>query len=153
MPTATRSRMTPEATLPKRLRRMSMTLAADYPAIRGEGHREADPPALSDLVPDGAGQTGFGPRDQARGRGLQRHERRCFRAPLLRRPRRAREPRDRARGREARRGLLRGRALLAAPRELLPRCDRVLRRRAGRVEHGALAAHRRRLRLRRAAAA
>src|SRR3954452_2055496 len=102
MPTVTRSRMTPDATLPKRLRRMSITLAADYPAIRGEGHREADPPALSDLVPDGAGQARLRPGDQARGRGLQRHERRRLRAPLLRRPRRARESRDPASGRKAR---------------------------------------------------
>src|SRR6476469_5736644 len=121
MPTATRSRMTPEATLPKRLRRMSMTLAADYPAIRGEGHREADPPALSDLVPDGAGQARFRSGDQARGRGLQRHERRRLRAPILRRPRTAPERRHRARRREAGGGLLRGRALLAPARELLPR--------------------------------
>src|SRR3954471_24288149 len=123
MPTVTSRRIMPEARLPKRLRRMSITLAADYPAIRGEGHREADSPAFSDLVPDGAGQAGFGPGDQARGRGLQRHERRRLRAPLLRRPRRAREPRHRARSREAGRGVLRGGALLAPPGELLPRSD------------------------------
>src|SRR5215213_11118102 len=110
--------MIPEVTLPKRLRRTSMTVAGDYPAIRGEGHREADSPALSDLVPDGAGQTGFGSGDQARGRGLQRHERRRLRAPLLRRPSGARKPRNRAWRREAGRGLLRGGALLPAAREL-----------------------------------
>src|SRR5262245_5537388 len=125
MPTVTSRRMIPEVTLPKRLRRMSMTLAAEYPALRGEGHREADSPALSALGADGAGQAGFRPGDQARGRGLQRHERRRLRAPLLRRPRRAREPRHRARRREAGGGVLRGRALLAAARELLPRSDRV----------------------------
>ena len=92
---------------------------------RGKGHREADPPALADLLPDGAGQAGLGPGDQARGRGLQRHERRRLRAPLLRRSRRAGEPRHPARGREAGRGLLRGRALLAAAGELLPRSDQV----------------------------
>src|SRR4029079_12896238 len=59
-------------------------LRGDYPAGRGEGHREADPPALSDLVSDGAGEAGFGPRDQARGGGLQQHERRRVRASLLR---------------------------------------------------------------------
>ena len=143
----------PEVRLPKRLRRMSMASAADYPATRGEGHREADPPALADLVPDGPGQAGFGARDQARGGGVQRHERRRVRAALLRGPGRAREPRDPARGREAGRGLLRGRALLAAAGELLPRRDQIHRRGAGGAEHGAAAADRRRLRLRRAAAA
>ena len=33
----------------------------DYPPDRGQGHREADPPALADLVPDGAGKACFGP--------------------------------------------------------------------------------------------
>ena len=136
-PDATSSRIMPEVRLPKRLRRMSMASAADYPATRGEGHREADPPALADLVPDGPGQAGFGAGDQARGGGLQRHERRRLRAALLRRPRRAGEPRHPARGREAGRGVLRGRALLAAAGELLPRRDQVRRRRAGGAEHGA----------------
>ena len=123
-----------------------------YPRCDGQGHREADPPALPDLVPDGESPPGVGARDQARGRGLQLDERGRVRAPLLRRPRRAREPRDRAAGREARRGLLRGRALRAAARELLPAGDRVLRRRARRAADGAGPA-RRRVRLRRAAAA
>ena len=57
----------------------------------------------------------------------------------------------RAEGRQAERGLLRGRELLAAARELLPPGDRVHRQRAGRPAHRALAA-RRRVRLRRAAA-
>ena len=118
----------------------------------GEGHREADPPALPDLVPDGEPAAGLGARDQARGRGLQLDERGRLRAPLLRRPRRAREPRDLAPGREARRGLLRGRALRAAAGELLPAGDRVHRRRAGGAAHRARPA-RRRVRLRRAAAA
>ena len=95
---------------------------------------------------------GVGARDQAGGRGLQLDERGCVRAPLLRRPRRAREPRDLAPGREAGRGLLRGRALRAAARELLPAGDRVHRRRAGGAAHRARPA-RRRVRLRRAAAA
>src|SRR3954447_15514965 len=106
MPTPTRSRITPEVREPKRLRRMSMPSAADYPAARGEGHREADSPALVDLVPDGPRQAGFGARDQAGGGGVQRHERRRVRAALLRGPGRAREPWHRARGREAGRGLL-----------------------------------------------
>ena len=152
-PTITASLIIPLVTFPKRLRRSSIAVCGDYPAIRGQGHREADPPALVDLVPDGPGKAGFGPRDQARGGGVQRHERRRLRAPLLRRPGRAREPRDRARGRETGRGLLRGRALLAAAGELLPRPDRVRRRRAGLAQHRALAADRRRLRLCRAAAA
>ena len=126
---------------------------ADYPGIRGKGHREADSTALADLVPDGSGEAGIGPRDQARGRGLQRHERRRLRAALLRGPRRAGEPRHPARGGEARRGVLRGRALLAAAGELLPRRDLLLRRRAGGAVDRAAAADRRRLRLRRAAAA
>ena len=85
---------------------------------RGQGHREADPPALADLLPDGPGEADLGARDQARGGGVQRHERRRLRAPLLRRPRGAREPRHHAAGREARReppGLRVG-ALLAAAR-------------------------------------
>ena len=118
----------------------------------GEGHREADPPALADLVPDGEPPPGVGARDQARGRGLQLDERGRVRAPLLRRPRRAREPRDLAPGREARRGLLRGRAVRAAAGELLPAGDRVHRLRARRAAHRARPA-RRRVRLRRAAAA
>ncbi len=119
---------------------------------RGEGHREADSAALADLVPDGQRAPGFGARDQARGRGLQLDERRCVRASVLCRPRRAREPRDLAPGREARRGLLRGGALCAAARELLPAPDRVHRRRAGGVAHRPRAA-RRGIRLRRAPAA
>ena len=55
-------------------------------------------------------------------------------------------------GRQARRGLLRGRELLAAARELLPAGDRVHGRGARRAAHRAVAA-RRRVRLRRAAAA
>ena len=119
----------------------------------GQGHREADPPALADLLPDGAGQAGLRPGDQARGGGIQRHERRRLRAALLRGPRRAREPRDHPAGGEAGRvdAGLRVRALLAPARELLPRRDRLLRRRAGRAPDGALPA-RRRVRLRRAPA-
>ena len=62
-------------------------------AGHGQGHREADPSALADLVPDGEPPTGLGARDQAGGRGLLLDERGCVRAPFLRRPRRAREPR------------------------------------------------------------
>ncbi len=77
-------------------------LAPIYPACRGEGHREADPPALVDLLSDGEPPTRVGARDQAGGRGLLLDERGCLRAPFLRRSRRAREPRDRAQGRPAR---------------------------------------------------
>src|ERR1700709_893446 len=139
MPTLTRSRITPEVRVPKMLRRMSMASAADYPATRGEGHREADSPALVDLVPDGPRQACVGARDQAGGGGVQRHERGRVRAALLRGPGRAREPGDHPRGREAGRGLLRGRALLAAAGELLPRRDQIHRRGAGGAEHGAAA--------------
>src|SRR5215203_6706837 len=127
IPTVTKSRIMPAVTLPKRFRRTSMRCAETILPSSGEGHREANSPALVDLVPDGSGEAGFGPRDQARGGGLQRHERRRFRAPFLCRSRRAGEPRDPARGREARRGVLRGRALLAAAGELLPRPDLLLR--------------------------
>ena len=118
----------------------------------GEGHREADPSALADLVPDGGAAPGHGARDQAGGRGVLRDERRRVRAPLLRGPRGARVPGHRAEGRQARRGLLRGGELFAPTRELLPLGDRVHRRGAGRPAHAALAA-RRRVRLRGAAAA
>ena len=119
---------------------------------RGQGHREANPPALADLVPDGESPTGLGARDQARGRGLQLDERGRVRAPLLRRPRRAREPRDLAAGRKARRGVLRGGAVRASARELLPAGDRVHRLRAGGAADRARPT-RRGVRLRRAAAA
>src|SRR5215510_14154758 len=111
IPTVTARRMIPEVRFPKRLRRTYIAAPGDYPAIRGEGHGEADPPALSDLVPDGPGEDGVGPGDQARGRGLQRHERQRLRPAVLRGPGGAREPRDPARRREAGRGVLRGRAL------------------------------------------
>ena len=93
----------------------------------GKRHREAHPPALADLVPDGGAPAGVRARDQAGRRGLQRDERRRLRAPLLRRPRRARGARHLPEGREAAGGLLRGRALHAAAGELLPAADRVLR--------------------------
>ena len=41
-------------------------------SVDGEGHREADPPALADLVPDGRAPAGHGARDPAGRRGLQR---------------------------------------------------------------------------------
>ena len=119
---------------------------------RGQGHREADPSALADLVPDGRAAVGHGTRDQAGGRGLLGHERRRVRAPLLRRPRGARVARDRPQGRQAGRRLVRGGELHAAARELLPARDRVLGRGARRAADGAQPA-RRRVRLRGAAAA
>ncbi len=121
-------------------------------ATNGQGHREAHPAAVADLVPDGGAAAGLGARDQAGRRGLLADERRGLRAPLLRRPRGARVARHRTEGGEAGRGLLRGRELHAAAGELLPAGDRVLRRGAGRAAHGAHAA-RRRVRLRGAAAA
>src|SRR5215203_7007019 len=117
IPTVTKSRIMPAVTLPKRFRRTSMRCAETILPSSGEGHREANSPALVDLVPDGSGEAGIGPRDQAGGGGLQRPERRRVRAALLRGPSRAREPRDPTRGREAGRGLLRGGALFAAPGE------------------------------------
>ena len=117
----------------------------------GKGHRKAHPPALADLVPDGRAPARVRARDQAGRRGLQRDERRRFRAPLLRRPGRARGARHRPEGREAAGGLLRGRALHASAGELLPPADQVLGRRAGGAPDLALAA-RRPLRLRGAAA-
>ena len=68
---------------------------------RGEGHREADPPAVADLLPDGRAAAGDGDGDPARRRGLLGHDRGRVRAPLLRRPRRARlarHPPDRSTG-------------------------------------------------------
>src|SRR5205814_917390 len=55
-----------------------------YAPADGQGHREADPPALSDLLPDGQPTAGVGARDQAGGGGLQLDERGRVRAPLLR---------------------------------------------------------------------
>ncbi len=86
----------------------------------GEGHREADPPALADLLPDGRAPAGHGARHQARRRGLQRHERGRVRAALLRRPRRARVAAHPADRREARRRGRRAGELLAAAGELPP---------------------------------
>ena len=123
-----------------------------YPRdVDGEGHRKADPPAVADLLPDGGAAAGVRARDQAGRRGLLADERRGLRTPLLRRPRRARVARHPPQGRQARRGLLRSRELLAPARELLPLGDRVHRRGAGCAAHVTLAA-RRRVRLRRAAA-
>ena len=118
----------------------------------GEGHREAHPAAVADLVPDGGAQAGDRARDQAGRRGLLADERRGLRAALLRRPRRARVARHPPEGRQAGRGLLRGRELLAAARELLPAGDRVHGQGARRAPDVAVAP-RRRVRLRRAAAA
>src|SRR3954464_1323653 len=117
----------------------------------GEGHREADPPALTHLVPHGRAPAGHRAGDPARRRGLQRHERGRLRPPLLRRPRRAGVAGHPAHGREA--GRRRGRAgeLLAVPGELPPPRDRLHRRGAGQPAVRADAA-RRRVRLRRAAA-
>ena len=67
----------------------------------GEGHREADPPAVADLVPDGRAAAGHRAGDPPRRRGLQRDERGRVRPALLRRPRRARVARDPAHGRPA----------------------------------------------------
>ena len=121
-------------------------------SCRGKGHREAHPAAVADLVPDGGAAAGLRARDQAGRRGLLADERRGVRAPLLRRSRGARFARHPPQGRQAGRGLLRGRELLAAARELLPAGDRVHRRGARRAAHVAVAA-RRRVRLRGAAAA
>ncbi len=43
--------------------------------VHGKGHREADPPAVADLLPDGRAQAGHGAGDPARRGGLQRDER------------------------------------------------------------------------------
>ena len=119
---------------------------------RGEGHREADPAAVADLVPDGGAAARHRDRDPARRRGLLRHDRGRVRAPLLRRPRGARRARHPAARRQAGRRLLRAGELLARARGLPPPRDRVHRRRARRAADRADAA-RRRVRLRRAAAA
>ena len=119
----------------------------------GQGHRKADPPAVADLVPDGRAAPDLGARDPPGRRGLRPDDqRRGVQPALLRRPRRAVVAGHRAEDREAERGLLRGGDLHAAARELLPPGDRVLRPGARRPAHGADPA-RRRVRLRRAAAA
>ena len=118
----------------------------------GEGHREAHPPALPDLVPDGGAPAGHGPRDPPRRRGLQRDERGRLRPALLRRPRRARLAGDPADRRQAARRRRRAGELLAAAGELPPAADRV-HRRGARVAAVRADPARRRVRLRRAAAA
>ena len=117
----------------------------------GKGHREADPPVVADLLPDGRAQAGHGAGDQTRRGGLQRHERRRVRAALLRGPLGARiaaHPADR-RAADRRRG--RAGELLAAPGELPPARDCLLRQGARCAADRAEPA-RRRIRLRRAAA-
>ena len=119
--------------------------------VHGQGHREADPPAVADLLPDGRAPAGHGAGDPPRRRGLQRHERGRVRAALLRGPLGARIAAHPADRRAA--GRRRGRAgeLLAAPGELPPAGDRLHRQGAGGAADGAEPA-RRRIRLRRAAA-
>ena len=99
-----------------------------YSRGRGEGHREADPSALADLLSDGGAPARHRNGDPARRRGLLRHERGRVRAALLRRPRRARLARHPAARRQAGRGLLRAGELLARARGLPPPRDRVHRR-------------------------
>ena len=123
-----------------------------YSRGRGEGHREADPTALADLLSDGGAATRHGNRDPAGRRGLLGHDRGRVRPPLLRRPRRARRARHPAARRQAGRGLLRAGELLARARGLPPPRDRV-HRRGARVAADRAEAARRRVRLRRAAAA
>jgi 3'-5' exoribonuclease len=55
----------------------------------GQGHREADPPAVADLLPDGGAAAGHRSGDPPRCRGVLGDERGCLRAALLRRPLRA----------------------------------------------------------------
>ena len=123
-----------------------------YSRGRGEGHREADPTALADLLSDGGAATRHGNGDPAGRRGLLGHDRGRVRAPLLRRPRGARRARHPAARRQAGRGLLRAGELLARARGLPPARDR-LHRRGARVAADRAEAARRRVRLRRAAAA
>ena len=122
-----------------------------YRVPDGQGHGEAHPPALPDFVPHGRAPAGDRAGDPPRRRGLQRDERGRLRAALLRRPLRAGLAGHRADRRAAGRRRRRAGELLAAPGELPPAGDRVLRRRAGRAADRAVAA-RRRVRLRRAAA-
>ena len=125
--------------------------AGPYRVPDGQGHGEAHPPALPDLVSHGGAPAGDRTGDPARRRGLQRDERGRLRAPLLRRPLRARLARHRPDRRAPGRRRRRAGELLAAPGELPPPGDRLLRRRARRAADRAVAA-RRRVRLRRAAA-
>ena len=88
-----------------------------YPRERhGERHREADPAAVPDLVPHGRAAARLGARDQGRTwRATREMNDEASRAASTR-PRGAGVARHRAQGRQARRGLLRGRELLAAAR-------------------------------------
>ncbi len=138
------------AQIPSRSRRAQRIRALWFKAD-GQGHREADPPALPDLLPDGGAPAGHRARHQAGRRGLQRNERGRLRAALLRRPRRAGVAAHPADRREAARRRRRAGELLAATGELPPSGDRILRLGARRARDGAVAA-RRRVRLRRAAA-
>ena len=149
----------PRPTAKERKERTSACACAADAAARirmvsclGQGHREAHPPALADLLPDGGAAAGHRHGDPARRRGLLRHDRGRLRPALLRRPRGARVARHPAHRRQARRRLLRAGELLARARGLPPAGDRVHRRRARRAADRAVAA-RRRVRLRRAAAA
>ena len=137
----------------KRARRTTLACAPRLPlSVDGEGHREAHPAALADLVPHGRAPARDGTRDPARRRGLQRDERGRVRAALLRRSRRARRARHQPHRRQARRRRRRAGELLAAAGELPPPRDRVHRRGARLAAVRAQPA-RRRVRLRRAAAA
>ena len=104
-----------------------------YRVAHGQGHGEAHPPALPDLVSHGGAPAGDRAGDPPRRRGLQRDERGRLRAPLLRRPLRARLARHRADRRAPGRRRRRAGELLAAPGELPPPGDRLLRRRARRA--------------------
>ena len=84
----------------------------------GQGHREADPPAVADLLPDGRAPARHGPGDPTRRGGIQRHERGRVRAPLLRGPLRARVAAHPAHRRAPDRRRGRAGELLAAPGEL-----------------------------------
>src|SRR5437870_4936301 len=62
--------------------------------LRVTRHRQADPPALARLLPDGGTASDHGARRQAERRGLLGDVGRGFRAPLLLRSRRARGTRS-----------------------------------------------------------
>ena len=103
-------------------------------ASDGEGHREAHPAALADLLPDGRAPPGHGPGDPPRRRGLLRDERGRLRAALLRRPRGARVAGHPALGREARRRRSTSRRTTrCAPENFHLPADRVHRLRARRA--------------------
>src|ERR1039458_9295583 len=76
----------PQIAAARTARATTVSPSGSMVGIDGKGHREADPPAVADLIPDGRAPAGHGSRDSARRGGLQRDERGRVRSALLRGP-------------------------------------------------------------------